>query len=587
MKHLTFFASFFLISLVNAQYVGINTKEPNATLDVKGTPDDTTKADGIILPRLTLKQLNAKTSYSTEQTGAFIYITDITGGSTVESTAQITSVGRYYFDGENWKSPISESSAVKPEETLSSSTKNTYVFGAGNVNNTGKGNTANGKNSLSSNLNGSNNSAFGGNALRYSESGSDNTALGNNALSNKSASGSSNTALGSRSLYNNAGSRNTGVGKESLVESSGDDNTAIGYNSGQGLLNGSRVISIGAGSGMTGDYSDVISIGNNTKATKNAQVVIGNDNFVETVIYGEIKIGGDFSHTFYRPQKSVQNYWIADASRDDISNMTSNCYGNIGIGYKALENVYDSMMNTAIGFQALQMLEGGADHTAVGAGALQKQKNGVGCTAMGRLAMANSVNATNNTGIGDTALEYNIEGNSNTAVGYSAGIKSGGSNNTLMGVFAGGHIDGKLKPTLSTWNNSNIFGAGAMQANDVSDNNNLFGTMAGHILTGADNSGFGYETLRNGADIARNSAFGNGSGYWLQTGNDNVFIGYNSGRDGQKRDVSGTTVIGANAYSTRSNEIVIGKLTDTHVTIMGVEFSKDELIKLKKLLSEI
>ena len=75
-----------------------------------------------------------------------------------------------------------------------------------------------------------------------------------------------------------------------------------------------------------------------------------------------------------------------------------------------------------------------------------------------------------------------------------------------------------------------------------------------------------------------------GSGFWLETGNDNIFVGNDSGRDGQVRTVSGTTVIGASAYSTRNNEIVIGKSTDTHVTIMGVEFTKAQILALKALV---
>lgn len=106
MKKLLFFSCLLLAGLSTAQNVGINTTDPKATLDVVGHPNDVTKADGLILPRLTLAQLNAKTSYSSAQTGALIYITDVTGGSTVPSTAQVTVVGRYYFDGTQWRADI-------------------------------------------------------------------------------------------------------------------------------------------------------------------------------------------------------------------------------------------------------------------------------------------------------------------------------------------------------------------------------------------------------------------------------------------------------------------------------------------------
>lgn len=89
--------------------MGINTTNPKATFDIAGTPDDITKADGLIPPRITLAQLNGKTSYSTAQRGAMIYITDITGGSTNSSTAQVTTTGYYHFTGTLWQSIIPKS----------------------------------------------------------------------------------------------------------------------------------------------------------------------------------------------------------------------------------------------------------------------------------------------------------------------------------------------------------------------------------------------------------------------------------------------------------------------------------------------
>ena len=497
-----------------------------------------------------------------------------------------------YFDVDN--GVVTKSSNLKftilddsitPEKTKSSTSLNTYLFGAGNSSNTGGSNTATGKGALSYSLGaGASNSAYGMYAMRYSQANSNNSAFGFYSLSNQLNCGDDNSAFGNGSMYNNTGNRNSAFGKGSLDESKGDDNSAFGFSAGTGVVNGTKTLSIGSGSGCIGDLSYFIAIGSDAKATKNNQAVIGNENIGENVFFGNIKQGGAFPHNIYYADVAQYNYFLAGSGRANFSDTTALFYGNTAVGHLALENVNDSMMNTAMGHQALQKLTGGADHSAFGAGALQKQETGVGCTAMGRLALANTVHATNNTGLGDTALEYNIEGNLNTAVGYSAGIKSGGSNNTLMGVFAGGYITGKLMPGICTFNNCNAFGTGSMQYNITGDNNNLFGYTAGHRLTGADNSGFGHESLVNGSNISRNTAIGAGSGFWLQTGNDNVFVGNNAGRDGQVRTVSGTTVIGATACSTRDNEIVIGKNTDTHVTLAGVEFTKAQLIALKALV---
>ena len=80
--------------------VGINTQEPKATLDVIGNPQDTSKFDGVIAPRITGDQLRAK-SYTTSQIGAMVYVT-IADTAPAGQTADVTAKGYYYFDGTKW-----------------------------------------------------------------------------------------------------------------------------------------------------------------------------------------------------------------------------------------------------------------------------------------------------------------------------------------------------------------------------------------------------------------------------------------------------------------------------------------------------
>jgi len=88
---------------MNAQVTVGNDTPPAATLDVVATKTDNTTAEGIIAPRLTLAQLNAKQSqYGSAQIGAFVYITDYTGGTISGYSDQITCVGYAYFDGSQW-----------------------------------------------------------------------------------------------------------------------------------------------------------------------------------------------------------------------------------------------------------------------------------------------------------------------------------------------------------------------------------------------------------------------------------------------------------------------------------------------------
>lgn len=85
--------------------IGINTVNPKSTLDVVSTSANSTQAEGIQGPRLTLAELTAKgnSRYGTAQTGAIIYITNITGVGNTGQRANITATGYYYFDGTLWQ----------------------------------------------------------------------------------------------------------------------------------------------------------------------------------------------------------------------------------------------------------------------------------------------------------------------------------------------------------------------------------------------------------------------------------------------------------------------------------------------------
>ncbi len=89
-----------MLSAIAFSQVGIQTENPQATLDVAGTPTDITKLDGIIAPRIEGAQLRAKT-YTTDQTGALIYVT-LPDTSPAGQTIDVTVAGYYYFNGTKW-----------------------------------------------------------------------------------------------------------------------------------------------------------------------------------------------------------------------------------------------------------------------------------------------------------------------------------------------------------------------------------------------------------------------------------------------------------------------------------------------------
>lgn len=80
---------------LNAQ-IGINNTNPQATLDVVGQPVSTTVMDGIIPPRITGNQLQAKT-YTSAQNGAIVYVTQIASTPSGQ-VLNVTSEGLYVFN---------------------------------------------------------------------------------------------------------------------------------------------------------------------------------------------------------------------------------------------------------------------------------------------------------------------------------------------------------------------------------------------------------------------------------------------------------------------------------------------------------
>lgn len=110
-----------LISGISFAQVGINTASPKTTLDVSATRDtsgvitNNTQTFGLQAPRLTRAELTSNTAtYGTNQTGALIYITDVTGGDATGQRINVTAMGYYYFDGTVWQRLTQATNAVAP-----------------------------------------------------------------------------------------------------------------------------------------------------------------------------------------------------------------------------------------------------------------------------------------------------------------------------------------------------------------------------------------------------------------------------------------------------------------------------------------
>ncbi|WP_294293279.1 hypothetical protein [uncultured Chryseobacterium sp.] len=106
MKKFLLTAGIILSGLIYSQ-VGVNNQTPSTTFDVRAKRDasgnitDNTQIIGMQAPRITLTELSAGTaSYGTNQNGALIYITNVSGSNTTAGTQRenITAAGYYYFD---------------------------------------------------------------------------------------------------------------------------------------------------------------------------------------------------------------------------------------------------------------------------------------------------------------------------------------------------------------------------------------------------------------------------------------------------------------------------------------------------------
>lgn len=102
MKNKLFTLALLSVGFSLSAQVGIETGQPQASLDVTGFPSDTNKLDGIIAPRLTGTQLKAK-NYTAAQTGALVYVTTVDTTPSGQTVNVISPGNYYYFDGALWQ----------------------------------------------------------------------------------------------------------------------------------------------------------------------------------------------------------------------------------------------------------------------------------------------------------------------------------------------------------------------------------------------------------------------------------------------------------------------------------------------------
>ncbi|REC62763.1 hypothetical protein DRF65_08040 [Chryseobacterium pennae] len=289
--------------------VGINSPQPQASLDVVGFPSDKNKLDGIIAPRITGVQLNAK-SYTTAQTGAIVYVTSAETAPTGQ-TVDVITPGYYYFDGTKWGNLNANWRTVGNSGTVAtSSTLGTDISG-GNYLGTSDGQSlvlATQKNvkgilDVNGTLQGGNSNnatgayaafSWGSNNTTNSTSsnialGRNNTATAINANFPAVAIGANNSATSGAKIIGNS---NTAVGANHLVF--GNTNTVTGT---AGLTLGNLHTNKGGiaiGSGNTVDLNSM-AVGSASSATGGQALAIG---FSGTAGSGQT-VFANKSHAFF------------------------------------------------------------------------------------------------------------------------------------------------------------------------------------------------------------------------------------------------------------------------------------------------
>jgi hypothetical protein len=182
---------------------------------------------------------------------------------------------------------------------------------------------------------------------------------------------------------------------------------------------------------------------------------------------------------------------------------------------------------------------------------------------------------------GNTTLTHSTsnEGRYNVGVGYDTlGALTTGASNMALGTFCGQDItdgDGNvLIGYQSGWNvagaNYNVaIGYSAMTTNVSGIENIGIGRSACRVTNTSYNIGIGGLALYN-ATGGKNIAIGQSAGRTITTGTSNTFVGYNAGYNGsQLVSAANSTAIGNGAYTTASNQVVIGNSSVTDTQLQG------------------
>ncbi len=222
----------------------------------------------------------------------------------------------------------------------------------------------------------------------------------------------------------------------------------------------------------------------------------------------------------------------------------------------------------------------GDQNTFIGMNSGWQNTTGYHSTYVGAWAGQANTTGHRNAFFGTDTGNYNTTGYENSYFGNGAGVYGEtGFSNSFFGVLAGAH---------NLVSNNSFFGRLSGYTNTTGANNVFFGANSGYNnTTGYDNVYLGQESSKTSTTGYRNVSIGKGSSFNTTTGNfnvsigtyagadvttgsSNVFIGNGSGGIGQKEDAINSIAIGANTFTTKDNQLVLGNSSITETILNGV-----------------
>jgi hypothetical protein len=430
-----------------------------------------------------------------------------------------------------------------------------------------------------------NNTSLGENALLKNKNGTDNTAVGAGSLFENDI-GDQNTSVGSSALGVSMGNGNTSVGAAALYNVDGDYNTSIGHDSGTNITgtgnktSGSFNTFLGADTKINSSQNLVNStaIGYGARITGSNQIVLGGN---ELGVYPDVIVTGT-AHFLNEPSSYNSTSIVSKKYVDDSINKIS---GGVTTG---------TGTSTGSGATGPQGPTGPAG-TSTGPGATGPQGpqgptgpagTSTGSGGPGATGPQGNTGAKGDTGPkGDTGASATIKPSDSITV---ANIDVTGTASTLnLTTTSDATING-IKvgkgPGTATPNNNTAIGQNALLANTQGNFNTAIGNVALRNNTqGRLNTSIGSEASFTNESGVANTAIGNSALYYNKSGSENTAIGFlagsnfNGGTTANYNTFLGaytdfdipsnnyfySTAVGYAAQITKSNEIVLGRSSET------------------------